>query len=177
MKKRRELEAEKRDMDILSASYHSDTVGYLLSTPQGPAKKAMIDSQYAGTLSQVLLEDPGPPVSIVNLPKGYDLPSGQKPDITLGMRFFDCEDKLDEKTCAAYGVLIDLIKNRGIHKNSATQSEFFQKTLLRWMVILQEILTFCYSAIYGKRDREDLIANQLEMRRIHRNLLEKIDNF
>jgi hypothetical protein len=97
-------------MSLLSASFHNDTVGYLLATPQGPAKKVMADTQsWGGTLSQVLVEDPGPPVSIVDLPKGYDLPSGQKPDITLGMRFFDCEDKLDEKTCASYGVLIDLI--------------------------------------------------------------------
>lgn len=179
MKKRRELNAAKREMDLLSAAYHNDTVGYLLATPQGPAKKVMADSEaWGGTLSQVLVEDPGPPVSVIDLPKGFDLPSGQKPDITLGMRFFDCEDKLDEKTCASYGVLIDLIKNRGIHKsNSAAQYEFFQKTLLRWMVIIQEILTFCYSAIYGKQDRQDLIASQLEMRRLHRDLLKKIDDF
>ena len=175
MKKQQQLADSKREMDALSAFFHNNTIGYLLASPQGPAKKVMSDSQnWGGTLSQVLLEEPGPPVSVIDLPKGYDLPPGQKPDITLGMRFFDCEDKLDEKTCASYGVLIDLIKNRGIHKNSATQSEFFQKTLSRWMVILQEILTFCYSAIYGKQDREDLIAEQLEIKNID-NLKSKIE--
>lgn len=179
IKKRKELEAHKREMDMLSADYHNNTIGYLLATPQGPAKKVMHDSnEWGGTLSQVLADDPGPPVSVVDLPKGYDLSTGQKRDITLGMRFFDCEDKLEEKTCASYGVLVDLIKNRGIHKsNSAAQSEFFQKTLLRWMVIIQDILTACYTAIYGQKDHEDLIAEQLEMRRLHRDLLKKIDDF
>jgi len=179
IKKRKELEAHKREMNMLSADYHNNTIAYLLATPQGPAKKVMHDSsEWGGAVSQMLSDDPGPPVSVVDLPKGYDLSTGQKRDVTLGMRFFDCEDKLEEKTCSSYGVLVDLIKNRGIHKsNSAAQSEFFQKTLLRWMVILQDILTACYTAIYGQKDHDHLIAEELEMVRLHKDLLGTIDDF
>lgn len=172
-KREDELEALKE----LAAQYAGNTEAMIMQDPNSQAR-GLMDRVQQDSISRLLVGDTVAPVSIAPLPQGYILPSGQKPDVTLGMRFFDCDTELQPKKAAAYGIPIDLIQSRGVvRSNTAAQIEMFQQSVRRWMNVIGEILTHCYNSIYGNEDRRGLLAEYLERYSYDVDIMDKIQKF
>ena len=180
--KKDEYQRRKKEEDIealreLAAQYANNTEALIMQDPNSAARQLM-DRVQEDSLSKLLIGDTVSPVSIGPLPKNYILPSGQKPDVTLGMRFFDCDTELQPKKSAAYGIPIDLILSRGVvRSNTAAQIEIVQQTIKRWMDIINEVLTHGYNSIYGTEDRKGLLAEYLERFSYDKNIIDKIETF
>ena len=172
-KKAEEIEALRE----LAAQYAGNTDSLIMQDPTNAAHHLM-DQVQEDSLSKLLIGDTVSPISIGPLPKNYVLPSGQKPDVTLGMRFFDCDTELQPKKTAAYGIPVNLILNQGVVKaQTAWQIEIVQQTIKRWMDIINEVLTHGYNSIYGNEDRRGLLAEYLERYTHDKNIIDKIEKF
>lgn len=175
-KKKQEQIEYLQNIQRLAAEYKGMTEAFINDSPESISDNLNYTMRSTNTLSNLFGTSQIPPTSIIPLPPGFSMPSNQKKETTLGMRYFDLQDKLDYIICSAYGLPRDLLQNTGTHsQNSAAQSEFFQKTIQRWANIMKDLLTFVYNATYGPSDHENLLAFYLERKKIEENIFKKIE--
>ena len=172
---KRRIEEELEAMREIADKYQKMTEHAIMNQDDG-FNSEILDQINRESISKLLIGDDVPPISIIPIPKGYILPTGQKADTTLGFRFFDCDENLRERKAAAYGIPIDIILSRGVvRSNTAAQIELLQQTIRRWMNIINEILTHAYNAIYGFEDRKGILAAYLERDLHDKDIIDKIE--
>lgn len=113
------------------------------------------------------LEDAGnatKPIAVV--PEGYTLPSNQRDESTLGQRYFDVQDALDDATSALYGIPLPLIRHTGgnVRDMVNIMEQSFMREVQTLSRYVSRVLDFSYQAIYGVEDRTLPLAKALEMR-------------
>jgi len=172
--KKRRFEEEKEELYKTMAEYQGKNIAEIFNTSSYESRQ-LLDEATKGSISRILVGDELPPITIGPLPQGYNLPTGQKPDITLGMKYFELEENLKERKAAAYGIPLQIIQNNtSVRSNTAAQIELFHHTIKNWMRNINEILTVSYNAIYGNEDKKGFIAQYLERYTHDKNMMDKI---